>query len=103
MPCCSTTEGRAEMELPEDVVVRRSARRRRTLQARRDGDKIVVLVPATLAARDYERLVPQLIERVRAREAGGKRRSDAALEQAACLLYTSDAADDLLCVDLGGR
>ena len=22
---------------------------------------------------------------------------------AACLLYTSDAADDLLCVDLGGR
>ena len=21
----------------------------------------------------------------------------------ACLLYTSDAADDLLCVDLGGR
>ena len=23
--------------------------------------------------------------------------------KAACLLYTSDAADDLLCVDLGGR
>ena len=23
--------------------------------------------------------------------------------QRACLLYTSDAADDLLCVDLGGR
>ena len=23
--------------------------------------------------------------------------------QGACLLYTSDAADDLLCVDLGGR
>ena len=23
--------------------------------------------------------------------------------QMACLLYTSDAADDLLCVDLGGR
>jgi predicted metal-dependent hydrolase len=76
------------MELPEDVVVRRSARRRRTLQAHRDGDKIVVLVPATLAARDYERLVPQLIERVRAREAGGKRRSDAALEQAAAHLAT---------------
>ena len=32
--------------------------------------------------------------------------STAALNQAepgACLLYTSDAADDLLCVDLGGR
>ena len=25
------------------------------------------------------------------------------VEQAGCLLYTSDAADDLLCVDLGGR
>src|SRR5680860_765795 len=24
-------------------------------------------------------------------------------ERATCLLYTSDAADDLLCVDLGGR
>ena len=25
------------------------------------------------------------------------------LGNATCLLYTSDAADDLLCVDLGGR
>ena len=25
------------------------------------------------------------------------------MENKACLLYTSDAADDLLCVDLGGR
>ena len=24
-------------------------------------------------------------------------------DEIACLLYTSDAADDLLCVDLGGR
>ena len=28
---------------------------------------------------------------------------DYLIEAAACLLYTSDAADDLLCVDLGGR
>jgi len=81
------------MDVPEDVVIRRSARRRRTLQARRDGDKIVVLVPATLAARDYERLVPQLIERVRAREAGGTRRSDAALEKAATRLAKELVAD----------
>ena len=26
-----------------------------------------------------------------------------ALKRKICLLYTSDAADDLLCVDLGGR
>src|SRR5450756_2442705 len=32
--------------------------------------------------------------------ARGKGRSSLALT---CLLYTSDAADDLLCVDLGGR
>jgi predicted metal-dependent hydrolase len=81
------------MDLPEDVVIRRSARRRRTLQARRDGDKIVVLVPATLAARDYEQLVPKLIARVRAREAGGRRRSDAALERAAHRLVKELGAD----------
>ena len=28
--------------------------------------------------------------------------SEAATNNSACLLYTSDAADDLLCVDLGG-
>ena len=81
------------MDVPPDVVIRRSARRRRTLQARREGDKIVVLVPATLAARDYERLVPRLIERVRAREAGGTRRSDAALEKSATRLAKELAAD----------
>jgi len=54
-------------------------------------------VPATLAARDYERLVPQLIERVRAREAGGTRRSDVALERAATRLATQLAGElDLL-------
>ena len=35
---------------------------------------------------------PQMVERSR-RSAGAT----------ICLLYTSDAADDLLCVDLGGR
>ena len=27
----------------------------------------------------------------------------ASMDDNSCLLYTSDAADDLLCVDLGGR
>ena len=30
-------------------------------------------------------------------------RRERAAEHMGCLLYTSDAADDLLCVDLGGR
>lgn len=85
------------MDVPKDVVIRRSAKRRRTLQAHRDGDKIVVLVPATLPAHEYERLVPKLIARVRAREAGGRRRSDEALELAAVRLSKEFAADlDLL-------
>ena len=81
------------MDVPEDVIIRRSARRRRTLQARREGDKIVVLVPAALPAREYERLVPKLIARVRARETGGRRHSDAALERAAARLATELASD----------
>jgi predicted metal-dependent hydrolase len=81
------------MDLPEDVEIRRSSRRRRTLQARREGDKIVVLVPAQLAARDYEQLVLKLVQRVRAREAGGKRSSDAALERAAHRLVKELGAD----------
>ena len=35
-------------------------------------------------------------------EAGG-RGSGSGRDPGGCLLYTSDAADDLLCVDLGGR
>jgi len=51
------------------VEVRRSARRRRTLSAYRDGDRIVVLAPGTLSARDEERLVPDLVARLLAKEA----------------------------------
>src|SRR5450756_898735 len=44
---------------------------------------------------------------LRRRRAGGRRRSArpprGAAHHRVCLLYTSDAADDLLCVDLGGR
>ena len=34
---------------------------------------------------------------------GNKKRYGGKGVETACLLYTSDAADDLLCVDLGGR
>ena len=33
----------------------------------------------------------------------GRNRAFRAGDPVSCLLYTSDAADDLLCVDLGGR
>jgi len=66
-----------------NVEVRRSARRRRTVSAYRDGDKIVVLVPARLSKADERRLVSELVERITRKEAtqaqSGARRSDTAL------------------------
>ena len=74
----------------------------------------------SFAARDRRRLevaarpvVVALRRRTRVGDAerfGGERGGDVAAHRVAvaavvrtCLLYTSDAADDLLCVDLGGR
>jgi predicted metal-dependent hydrolase len=58
------------------VEIRRSARRRRTVSAYRDGDRIIVLVPARLSAAEETRLVRQMVHRLqvraeRARHAGG--------------------------------
>ena len=50
---------------PEPAVeIRRSTRRRRTVSAYRDGDRIIVLVPARLSARDEARLVADMVARV---------------------------------------
>lgn len=51
------------------VEVRRSARRRRTVSAYRDGDKIVVLVPAALSRREEKRWVEEMVARVEKSEA----------------------------------
>mgnify|MGYP007068954928 CR=1 FL=1 len=64
------------------------------------------LVGSEMCIRDSPYAVHKLVlPAVRARGDGlvlpvDQHRLDAG---AACLLYTSDAADDLLCVDLGGR
>jgi predicted metal-dependent hydrolase len=50
------------------VEVRRSARRRRTVSAYRDGERSIVLVPAGLPKREEERLVAQMLERLEAKE-----------------------------------
>ncbi len=72
------------MPAPDPIVeIRRSARRKRTVSAYRDGDRIVVLVPARLGRSAEQRLVAELVERVttqeRRAEVGGARASDAAL------------------------
>ena len=68
---------------PPTVEVRRSARRRRTVSAYRDGDTIIVLVPARLSRTEEKRLVDEMVAKVSSREAryasSGPRSGDEAL------------------------
>lgn len=55
----------------EDVEVRRSRRRRRTVSAYREGGRTVVLIPASFSAAEEERWVERMLVRL---EAGDRRR-----------------------------
>jgi predicted metal-dependent hydrolase len=81
-----------------EVEVRRSARRRRTVSAYRDGSRIVVLMPARFSRAEERRWVDDMVHRITTRETDGRRsgprRSDAAL-LARCA--------DLSTTYLGGR
>ncbi|MCW2538830.1 MAG: putative metal-dependent hydrolase [Frankiales bacterium] len=65
------------------VEVRRSARRRRTVAAFREGDKIIIMMPARTSRSEEQRLVAEMIERIQRREERlerrGPRASDGAL------------------------
>jgi predicted metal-dependent hydrolase len=61
------------------VEVRRSGRRRRTVAAYQDGDRVVVLIPARFTAAEEAEWVERMIARLSARERRG-RRGDAALQ-----------------------
>ncbi len=50
----------------DQVEVRRSNRRRRTVSAYRDGDRIVVLIPASMSKRDEARWVQDMVLAARA-------------------------------------
>lgn len=50
------------------VEVRRSPRRRRTVSAYREGDRTVVLIPAQMSAKEEERWVRAMVERLERRE-----------------------------------
>lgn len=69
----------------EVVAVRRSARRRRTVSARREAGRLVVMVPATLSAAEEHRFVEQLSRKMRDREHRGHA-GDSALETRAAEL-----------------
>jgi predicted metal-dependent hydrolase len=54
---------------PPEVEVRRSSRRRRTVSAHREGDRVVVLVPARLSAAEERRWVARMVSRLGEKEA----------------------------------
>ncbi|MGY1623410.1 M48 family metallopeptidase [Geodermatophilus sp. SYSU D00965] len=54
--------------LPEDVEVRRSARRRRTVTAYRESGRTVVLIPAAFSPAEERRWVAQMVAKLQTRE-----------------------------------
>jgi predicted metal-dependent hydrolase len=69
------------------VEVRRSTRRRRTVTAYREGDMIVVLVPARLSRAEEQRWVDEMVQRLERQQARARRRgSDTALVNRARVL-----------------
>ncbi|MGC9668845.1 M48 family metallopeptidase [Planosporangium sp. 12N6] len=75
-----TTPGLRENVLRKPVVeVRRSQRRRRTVSAYREGERVVVLIPAQFSRAEEREWVDRMLERLDAREQRS-RRTDAALQ-----------------------
>ena len=82
-----------EEQRPDGVVLRRSARRRRTAAARLEDGRPVVLLPAGLTPRAEEHLVSDVLQRL---ERSRRRRTPGDAELAARAARLSDA-------HLGGR
>ena len=71
-----------------DVEVRRSKRRRRTVSAYREGDRIVVLIPASLSRRQEAEWVETMVARVERAEARRRPSNDDLMERATALSRT---------------
>jgi predicted metal-dependent hydrolase len=69
-----------ELSSPASVQVRRSARRRRTVAAYRDGETVVILIPARFSAAEEREWVERMLARLDSRERRSRRRGDAELE-----------------------
>jgi predicted metal-dependent hydrolase len=66
------TQPDTQPESQPEVEVRRSGRRRRTVSAYRDGERIVVLIPASFSRAEERRWVAAMVERLRAQESRRK-------------------------------
>ncbi|NYJ73858.1 M48 family metallopeptidase [Allobranchiibius huperziae] len=76
----SSSSVAVDPDAPEpEVEIRRSTRRRRTVSAYREGDRIIVLVPARLSAREEARLVADMVARVQRSTARRKSPGDVEL------------------------
>ena len=73
--------------MPE-VEVRRSARRRRTVSAYREGDKIVVLIPASTSKQDEAIWVQRMVAKIETRERRTQRTDDDLMVRATYLNRT---------------
>lgn len=67
----------------DDVKIIRSARRTRTISARREGDTLVVYLPAGLSPEDERYWVERMRAKLRKREAGNRLNSDDVLRRRA--------------------
>jgi predicted metal-dependent hydrolase len=88
IPLRSSPEA-AALRAATTVEVRRSARRRRTVSAYREGERTIVLLPARMSRADEERWVDIMLERLAKQElrsAGRAARGDAELSQRAAEL-----------------
>lgn len=74
-----------QVEQPE-IDVRRSTRRRRTVSAYRDGERVVVLIPARFTKAEEREWVERMVARVVAPSRRTKRSGDAALARRAAEL-----------------
>ena len=75
-------------EAQPQVEVRRSKRRRRTVSAYREGDRIVVLIPASLSRRQEAEWVEAMVARVEKAEARRRPSDDELLKRAHTLSRT---------------
>ncbi len=55
----------AHPDYGDDVEVRRSKRRRRTVSARAEGNRVVVMVPADMSATEERKQVAEMVRRVK--------------------------------------
>ncbi|MFF9477524.1 M48 family metallopeptidase [Streptomyces sp. NPDC014733] len=81
-PATPDPRGSTPAAPPGPVEVRRSARRRTTVSARREGDRTVVLIPDRMSRAEEERWVAVMLERLAAKD-GRRRPGDAELTERA--------------------